>query len=129
MNKKIIIGVILSCFLLLVTPCINSVEYNEIKDNIKQQYSFEKSFINNNKLSSYVGIFNVLFIIYIIFVILYFIEVYEWFISWFDEIEDLNEFIFLILFAFILPIQYLIFTILNIISIIFPPNITVNVNE
>jgi hypothetical protein len=37
MNKKILIGVILSCFLLLVTPCINAVEYKEINNELKNK--------------------------------------------------------------------------------------------
>ena len=35
MKKKILIGVILSCFLLLVTPCINSVYINYKNEELK----------------------------------------------------------------------------------------------
>jgi hypothetical protein len=36
MRKTILIVVILSCFLLLVTPCINAVENKEVKESIKK---------------------------------------------------------------------------------------------
>jgi hypothetical protein len=36
MKEKILIGVILPCFLLFFTPCINAVEYNEVKEEVKE---------------------------------------------------------------------------------------------
>jgi hypothetical protein len=68
MKKKILIGVILSCFLLLVTPCINAVEYREVKDNIEtQRYRLIDTFINSDKQLGIIS--SMVFLIY--FVIAY----------------------------------------------------------
>ena len=51
MKKTVLIGVILSCFLLLVTPCINAVEYKEVKESREEFYKsyFSKYIINKFK--------------------------------------------------------------------------------
>ena len=52
MNKKIIFGVMLSCFLLLVTPCINAVEYKEIKDDIKSKIMSNIDFLDFKNINN-----------------------------------------------------------------------------
>jgi hypothetical protein len=37
MKKTIIMGVMLSCFLLLVTPCINAIEYKEVREEVMNE--------------------------------------------------------------------------------------------
>ena len=61
MKKKILIGVMLSCFLLLVTPCINAIEYSEekgeIESNSKDNISLKiTSFMNLINLYLKIGI-------------------------------------------------------------------------
>ena len=41
MKGTFVFGVILSCFLLLITPCINAVEYNEIIEEIQEKNKSE----------------------------------------------------------------------------------------
>ncbi len=46
MKKKVVIGIILSCFLLLVTPCINVIEYKEVKETYKDFIEKEIELLN-----------------------------------------------------------------------------------
>ncbi len=75
MKKKVVISVILSCFLFLITPCINAIQIHEIReeienriqDNIKSNYLNAKSTVLVNKLAIY--IFLIIYIIgYIVFI-------------------------------------------------------------
>jgi hypothetical protein len=75
MNEKIIFGVILSCFLLLVTPCISAAEYNEVrnvinnrfKSNIQNMIDLKND--NNILISTIVPLMLIIYLI-ILFVIL-----------------------------------------------------------
>ena len=105
-NIAIIFGVILSCFLLLVTPCINAIEYKEEKENYAielsiNRYNYENySILNNdssNGISFYFGkikdltenethiSFNPINIIYIFWI------PYDQFTYW--PMEDLPDYI------------------------------------
>ena len=71
MKKKVLIGLILSCFLLLVSPCINAVEYKECNDSINSKLDhFGILFKKYNILAT--PFFLKLLIIYIV---LFFFEV------------------------------------------------------
>ena len=62
MKKKILTGVILSCFLLLITPTINAIQYNEVREVVEQQIQLK---INSFEFEKLVGpILNLLLIIY-----------------------------------------------------------------
>jgi len=37
MKRKIVMGIILSCFLLLITPCINAIQIHEINNDIDKK--------------------------------------------------------------------------------------------
>lgn len=62
-----IIGVILSCFLLFFTPCINAVEYKQYNDNINLKLDNFKILLNRcNRLVVPAQIIGLLLIIYIV---------------------------------------------------------------
>jgi hypothetical protein len=72
-------GVILSCLLLLITPCINAVEYNEVKEEVKNNYQislkneldiirqkFNRYIYKNEKIENIMASVIILFIIYLV---------------------------------------------------------------
>ena len=77
MRKTIIMGVMLSCFLLLVTPCINAVEYKEVREEVEQQFQNKLINIKSMNFGKNVDSITILIIIYLIIsVITFFIHIY-----------------------------------------------------
>lgn len=71
MKRILRFGIILSCFLLLMAPCINAIQTHEIRDEIRDKFQ-ENNLLNNlnslnikniNFIKSFI---NVLFLIYIV---------------------------------------------------------------
>ena len=100
MKKKILIGVILSCFLLLVTPCINAIQLNEVKEEKQREIKFhlldmiKKSIdISSNEVEYQMNVLNLFInalICYLIFAyIVTFIETfkgqYQFLLDFFDH--------------------------------------------
>jgi hypothetical protein len=77
MNKKILIGVILSCFLLLVTPCINAVEYNEVKEEVNNRIDTSYLTLKSKILENGIGLINSIILIIIIISIIYLCVYFE----------------------------------------------------
>ena len=71
MNKKILIGVILSCFLLLVTPCINAVEYKEVKEEVKNQIESKISSLMTSEFKTVI-LLDVLLLVYFVLFLFWF---------------------------------------------------------
>ena len=115
MRKTIIMGVILSCFLLLVTPCISAVEYNEVKEEVKQQ--IETNIFNKLYKSSILN--TILFIGAILtFIAVFFLELSFFFL---DGHIDFDEFITALIVAIFNAIKFLLLPISIPLNIILDP--------
>jgi hypothetical protein len=75
MKKTVLIGFILSCFLLLVTPCINAVEYKEVREEVESKIIIDfKDFYNQIKYLINTLTNNI--VINILLVLLFLYEIY-----------------------------------------------------
>ena len=118
MNKKIIFGVMLSCFLLLVTPCINAVEYKEVKENTN-------SIIVNifEKLGILSSIIPLLIVYYIICYFISFFLLATYYPSWAQMYTLFEAFILSFGFAFVVMSNLPLYLLDFIIDILTPQNI------
>ena len=71
MKIKVIIGIILSCFLLLVIPCINDVEYKQYNDNINSKLDNINTLLDRDNMlvkpAQMIGLFLIIYIVLFIF--------------------------------------------------------------